>query len=204
MHQLDATDLEGIARDVHDATGGIVPVDAFDLATACGLTLRATPGANSGIDLEAMVIRYPARSRAVRQHGAIAHELGHWALWQAEEDHRVERHARYLAGALMLPREAFRRDVYTCDWDLDAIRGRHPNVSAEMTVVRMTQVSDACAWVWDDGAVRRRYGTSDDEGVDAIVDRVIRESAPVHDGDVHGWPLLEPGHRRVIVVRAAA
>lgn len=203
MPAMDCMDLEGIARDIHESTGNLLPVDAFTLAQLCGVKLRAVPGAMGSLDLEAGVIRYPARARVVRQHGVIAHELGHWALAEAGEDHTHERSARYLAGALMLPREAFLRDCAGTDWDLDELRRRHPNASAEMIVVRMTQVSPACAWVWDDGAVRRRYGRSQGEDVEAIVDRVLAEGAPQRDGSLRAWPLLEQGHRRVVVVRAA-
>jgi hypothetical protein len=201
---MDCTDLEGIAHDIHNVTGDLLPVDAFQLAARCGLQLRAMPGASGSIDLEAGVIRYPSRARLVRQHGVVAHELGHWALWRAEEDHTTEWAARYLAGALLLPRRAFTADAQATDWDLDELRQRHPYASAEMIVVRMTQVSLACAWVWDDGAVRRRYGVADDDGVEAIVDRVLCSEAPLRDGADRAWPLLERDHRRVLVVRLAA
>ena len=201
---VDCADLEGIARDIHSAAGDPLPVDAFVLATQCGLALRATPGARGHIDLDTGVIRYPGRARLVRQHGVVAHELGHWALWRAEEDHSAEWAARYLAGALMLPRAAFLADCWACDWDLEELRRRHPNASAEMVVVRMTQVSPATAWVWDDGAVRRTYGASAGEDVEAIVGRVLASEAPLRDGVVRAWPLLERGYRRVVVVRLAA
>lgn len=196
--------LERIAAELHHSTGGLLPVDAFELARLCGLRLRPTMSARGSIDLTTKVIRYPARARLVRQHGVVAHEIGHFALFRKGEDHTHERSARYLAGALMLPRAAFLRDCQATDWDLDELRRRHPNASAEMVVVRMTQVSPACAWVWDDGAVRRRYGRSQGEDVEAIVDRVLAEGAPQRDGSLRAWPLLEQGHRRVVVVRAAA
>lgn len=52
--------------------------------------------------------------------------------------------------------------------------------------------------------MRRRYGTSEGEDVGAIVDRVLVEGVPQRDGQVRAWPLLETGHRRVVVVRVAA
>lgn len=204
MLAMDCADLEGIARDIHDSTGDVLPVDAFELAHLCGLELRAWGNASGGLDLDGGVIRYPSRARLVRQHGVIAHELGHWALAQAGEDHTAEWAARYLAGALMLPRAAFLADAWACDWDLDELRVRHPHASAEMVVVRMTQVSPATAWVWDDGRVRRTYGASAGEDVEAIVGRVLASEAPLREGAVRAWPLLEAGHRRVVVVRLAA
>lgn len=204
MAAMDCMDLEGIARDIHDSTGGLLPVDAFKLATLCGIELRPTRRAEGLLELDAGVIHYPSRARLTRQHGVIAHELGHWALHQAGEDHLNERAARYLAGALLLPRGAFERDAWACDWDLHELQRQHPHASAEMIVVRMTQVSAATAWVWDDGRVRRRYGAAAGEDVEAIVGRVLASELPERDGAVRAWPLLERGHRRVVVVRLAA
>lgn len=201
---MDTADLEGIAAELHRATGDIVPVNALHLVSACGVELRAWTRPEGVVDVERGVIHYPAKARAVRQHGVIAHELGHWLLHRAGEDHTQEWAARYLAGALLLPRVPFLRDCWTCDWDLNQLQRQHPNASAEMIVVRMTQVSDACAWVWDDGAVRRRYGTSSDEDVEAIVDRVLASEAPEREDGMRAWPMLERGHRRVVVVRLAA
>lgn len=198
---MTTQEWEGIAREIHESTGGLMPVDAFELADACGVATR--PWAKSRGEWSSAGIRYPGKARPTRQHGVVAHELGHWALWDAGEDHHDEHAARYLAGALMLPRAAFTRDLARCDWDLHALRDRHPNVSAEMIVVRITQVARATAWVWDDGVVRRRYGIKQGERIDDIVDRVISRGAPVRDGRFRGWPLLERAHRRVIVVRAA-
>lgn len=201
---MDTADLEGIAADLHASTGDLLPVDAFELAHLCGLELRAWSRADGSVNLESGVIRYPARARHVRKHGVVAHELGHWALHQVNEDHHAEWAARYLAGALLLPRAAFLRDAWACDWDLEELQRRHPHASAEMVVVRMTQVSPACAWVWDDGRVRRTYGANAGEDVEAIVGRVLASEAPLRDGAVRAWPLLERGYRRVVVVRLAA
>lgn len=201
---MDVADVEGIAHEAWQGTGGLLPVDAFELAALLGVELAAWAKADGRCDLARDVVWFPGRARLVRQHGVIAHELGHWLLHRAGEDHTQEWAARYLAGALLLPRAPFLRDVHATDWDLHALQRRHPNASAEMVVVRMTQVSDACAWVWDDGAVRRRYGAGSDEDVEAIVDRVLAAEVPLHDGAVRAWPLLERGHRRVVVVRLAA
>lgn len=203
-YPIDAATLEGIARDIHERTGSILPVCAFNLALWCGVTLRPWMKSKGHFCAETNTISYPVKSRRVRQHGAILHELGHWALLRAGEDHINEWAARYLGGALALPREAFLRDIYDCDWDLFALQERHPNASAQKLAIRMTQVAPASSWVWDDGEVTGRYGLEADDDVSAFIDRVVRGEEPLRDGIERGWPLLEPGHRRVIVVRAAA
>lgn len=203
-HPIDAATLEGIARDIHDSTGGRLPVCAFSLALWCGVTLRPRMGSEGHFCPDSNTISYPVRARNVRQHGAILHELGHWALLRANEDHRNEWAARYLGGALALPREAFLRDIYACDWDIFALQELHPNASAQKIAIRMTQVAPASSWVWDDGEVTGRYGLDADDDVTEFIDRVVRGEQPLRDGSERGWPLLERGHRRVIVVRTAA
>lgn len=201
---MDVADVEGIAHEAWEGTGGLLPVDAFELAGLLGVELLTWAKADGKCDVERNAIHYPGKARPTRQHGVIAHELGHWLLHRAGEDHHAEWAARYLAGALLLPRTPFVRDCWASDWDLHHLQRLHPNASAEMIVVRMTQVSDACAWVWDDGAVRRRYGATGDESVEAIVDRVLASEAPERVDDMRAWPMLERGHRRVVVVRLAA
>lgn len=198
LHPIE--DLEGIAREIHEGTGGLLPVDAFELAELCGLTLR--PWSRSCGAYAGDVIRYPGAARLARQQGVVAHELGHFALERAGMED-CEASARYLAGALMLPRAALLRDVQAVGLDLFRLQARHPNASGEMIAARLTQVMPAVAWVWDNGKLARRYGI-DEADVSAFVDRVLALEEPVLDGDTAAWPLFDGPWRRVIVVRRAA
>lgn len=191
--------LEGIALDIHEGTGGLLPVDAFELADLCGLSVRPWWRAQGALVHDE--IRYPARARFVRQHGVVAHELGHWALARADEED-CEDSARYLAGALMLPRVPFLRDLAETDWDLTKLRDRHPNASAEMIVVRMTQVSAATAWVWDNGKLARRYGIPAEAPHDVINEAVMLEGN-IDIGPVRAWTMIDRSHRRVLAVQKA-
>lgn len=200
---MDALELEGIARGVHDQTGIEAPVDAFDIAAAmeivCKPWMRAD-GARAGD-----VVRFPSMARDARQHGTVAHELGHWLLDFHGHDARDERAARYLAGALMLPRQRFLRDCAATDYDLDELQRIHVHASAEMIVVRMTQVSAATAWVWDNAKLARVYGVpSDDDSIAALVDRVLTLEEPCRDGRLSAWPRIDGRWRRVLVVARAA
>lgn len=196
--------LEGIARGVHDL-GIESPIDAFTLAALLGVELR--PGPGNG-ELDGDRITYPSRARHVRQHGVIAHELGHWLLGWHQQDPHDEPAARYLAGALMLPREAFLADLAACAWDLFDLQRRHPNASAEMIVVRMTQVSDACASIWDQGKLTRHYASAEwlvDLAADReLMDRVLTLEATVRGENEIAWPIFDGRARRVVVVRRAA
>lgn len=196
--------LEGLARELLEETGASPPIDALVLATLCGLELRPRGGSNAQIDIATNVLSYPIRVRPTRQHGLVAHELGHWLLWRAELEHLDEEAATYLAGALLLPREAFLRDLAATGWDLFALQNRHPNASAQMIVVRMTQVSPATASVWDAGKLHRVYGEHDVEAARRIVDLVLELEEPIEVGDKRAYPIIDGAHRRVIVVRRAA
>lgn len=197
--------LEGIAKEVHDRFGD-GPIDAFALAGSLGYHVRFW-GKSTGL-LDRSTIWVPAKARNARQHGVCAHELGHALTERAGEDARDEAAARYLAGALMLPRERFAADLAETCWDLDELRRRHPNASAEMIVVRMTQVSEACASVWDQGALTRHYASAewlvDLDADHALVDRVLELEAPVRGEHENAWPIFDGRDRRVVVVRRAA
>lgn len=198
MHSVE--DLEGIARDIHESTGSLLPVDAFELAELCGLDLmpwHRSYGAYRGDE-----ICYPIRARRQRQHGIIAHELGHFALKRAGLDD-CEASARYLAGALLLPQTPFFHDAIEFDFDLYFLRTRHPNASAEMIAVRLTQVAPAVAWVWDNGKLARQYGVGRDD-VQWLVDRVLTCEEPVFAGKLDAWPVFDGRWRRVIIVKRGA
>lgn len=196
------SELEGIASRIHDAYGR-VPVDAFELAEQLELDVRCWPKSSGKRHGDVVWCPAPLKARETRRHGIVAHELGHWLLEQFGLDHRCEESARYLAGALMVPRDALLRDLGEVDLDLRALERRHPNASGEMIVARISQVRPATAWIWDNGKLARRYGL-DEADVSAFVDRVLSLEEPVRDGDVGAWPIFDGRWRRVIVVRAEA
>lgn len=194
--------LEGIACRIHDAYGR-VPVDAFELAELLDVHVRFWPKGHGMRDGDSVWCPAPLKARETRRHGIIAHELAHWLLEQFGLEHRCEASARYLAGALMLPREVLLRDLAEVDLDLAELQRRHPNASAEMIVARISQVQGATAWVWDNGRLARRYGIAEAD-VAEYVDRVLRLEEPVRDGALVAWPVFDGRWRRVIVMCAAS
>jgi hypothetical protein len=198
--------LEGVAKEIHDETGVECPVDAFVLADLCGLTCR--PWSHAHGQIEGELIRYPAKARHTRQHGIVAHELGHWALRRGGCDDRDEAASRYLAGALLLPRAQFLADLAATEWDLFAMMSRHPNASAEMVACRMAQVSPAVASIYDEGHLTRRYVGEDaieDAQDDArIADRVLAGECCIRGELAAGYPLIDGRHRRAVIIRRVA
>lgn len=198
---------EGIALDVLDEAGADAPVSAFALAAACGLEVRLAPLARAR--MAHGVIEVSAAARPRRQHGLVAHELGHWALERAEEPD-TEPGARYLAGALMLPRRAFDRDLTDTGWDLAELQARHPNASAEMIARRVTTLRDAVASIWDGGRFTARVASAWlEERVPARATTRERQLAlaTFASGEVQHpaelvWavPVFDGDHRRVVVV----
>ena len=200
-------ELESIALSVHRETGlDDPPVDAFELAALCGMTLR--PARNGRGFASDSVIAYPARSRRVRQHGVIAHELGHWALrWAGEDD--SEQGADYLAGALLLPRRCLDTDLKN-SWDFSLLRARHVNVSAEMLARRITQVRDAVATIIDHGQVKSRVTSPWINGRQwkrmsrwerNLADQALETEETVYGDELcYAVPVIEGTWRRVVVV----
>lgn len=174
-------DWEGIARDVLEETGADDgPQDAFVLARLFGVTVRASGGCLGRLDGDDAFISL--RPRHERQHGALAHELGHWCLRRAQQENG-ERGASYLAGALMLPRARFVRDLRATGWDLFELKSLHPNASHEMIARRIAQVRPARI---------------------AIIDgRRVRVAGVRHaHGDRREYRIESPGFHRVIVIQA--
>lgn len=203
-----AEEWEGIAGEVLAETGcDDPPVDAFELAACCSLEVH--PWTRVYGQLDGNVINYPVNARPVRQHGLIAHEVGHWALKRARAKNS-ESGARYLAGAFMLPRRAFDRDLRTIGWDVGALRAKHINASAEMIARRITQVRDAVATILDNGRVTRRVSSpwlneprlGRLSGWESeLADAAIASGETVRGDELcYAVPLLDPPFHRVIIV----
>lgn len=209
MDEARAT-WEGIAADVLGETGcDEPPVDAYELADCCGLEIveLLKPGARRFGNR----IVVDARARDVRRHGLIAHELGHWALERAREDDSEEG-ARYLAGAFLLPRQPFERDLGATSWDLRELRARHLNASGEMIARRIVHLRDAVACIWDEGKLRERIVSPWLVGMGArpsplerkIAELALARGEAVREAElVWAFPIFEPGFRRVITVADA-
>lgn len=201
---------EGVAADVLGETGcDDPPVDAFELADCLGLEVRRSPDHDG--HLVGDVVYVPMAARRVRRHGVCAHEMAHWCLDRAAEDN-TEDAARYLSGALMLPRRPFDRDLCETAWDLRLLQQRHINASAEMIARRVVTMRDAVATVIDNGRVKardaspwlherfRRLSRWERELADEVL-----ESGETVRGDELVWafPVFHGCWRRVVLVAEA-
>jgi len=198
---------EGAAAAVHDETGVGAPVDAFELAGCCGLSPRPWARADARLEPDG-TLWYPMRARSTRQHGLVAHELGHWALDRADEQ-QSEAGASYVAGALMLPRREYDRDLRATQWDLRLLQAKHLHVSAEMLARRIVELRDAVATILDQGRATRRVASpwlgdkfkrlSQFER--ELADRALESEDTVREGDLlWAFPMLDGPHRRVVLV----
>lgn len=204
--------LEGVARDALESTGcDDPPVDPFELADCLRIEVRANR--RGGGRREGNVVYVDMRARHVRACGICAHEIAHVLLDRAREPN-TEPGARYLSGALMLPRAAFDRDLRDTAWALDELRRRHPNASAEMIARRVVAMRDAVATIIDNGKVtarvvspwledpRLRRTSRWERGLaDAALD-----SGELVRGDQLVWalPVLDGSWRRVVIVAEAS
>lgn len=145
LPDMTSEEWEGAASELLAATCTSVPVDMFSLAAACGFKLR--PG-RTGVCIEKRVLYLDTRVREVRQQGLIAHEIGHFALDRSNLP-QSEMGARYVAGALRLPRTQFIRDLRETQWSIESLGRLHPYASAMAIAVRITQVRHAAATVID-------------------------------------------------------
>lgn len=201
---------EGIAADVLGETGcDDPPVDAFELADCCGLEVQ--PSKTGRAYRRGSAIHIPLGARDVRQHGLVAHELGHWALEQAAEPDS-EDGARYLSGAFMLPRRPFERDLAATSWHVGELRARHLNASAEMIARRIVALHDGVATVFDQGKVRRRivspwlperYHRITRWERELAAEAIERETTVRGDELIWAVPVIDRQWRRVVLVAEA-
>lgn len=85
------------------------------------------------------------------------HELGHAAAARGGLDGKCEQIARYLTGALLVPRHALLRDVRR-GLDLERLYTRHEHASAEAIARRVVQVFGGGGAIWDHGRRSKSFG----------------------------------------------
>lgn len=197
---MDLT-LEGIAESLLTRAAVEAPVDALDLAERLGLEVAYSEVGEPVVLGQTIFV--PRRARIALLQWLTAHELGHWAAQQAGEDGPCERAANYLAGALLLPRATLLRQL-RAGWDLDKLRRQHPNAPAHAIAVRIVQLRDAVAAVYDQGRLRRRWGPPMPLERE-LAAKALDAGAPVRVDDLTGaWPIVDGHWRRVIVLGSAA
>lgn len=198
---------ESVALDVLEELGRPdPPMNAFSLANALGIKVVASNVRSAS--LAGNVIFVSTHARDVRQHGLIAHELGHWALIQADQPD-TEVAASYVGAALMLPRTHFDRDLHATSWDLRELRAKHVHCSAELIARRIVALRDAVVSIWDNGRLKtriaspwlpegyRRISTFELE----LAERVLEDGDTVQAGKLAwGFAVFSESWRRVITV----
>ncbi len=199
---------ESVARSIHDETGIDAPVSAFDLAGA--LALRCLPDVRGHAFLDGEDIHYDGSTRLVKQHGDVVHEIAHYVL-RENSVLDTEPAVAYTAGALMLPRGAFDRDLRATGWKLDQLRARHPNVSAQMIARRVTELRPAIITVLDQNRVTARVASPWIDPLPQLtaLERELADAALV-TGEMqsvsellYAYPLIDGPHRRVILIADA-
>ncbi len=149
--------------------------------------------------------------RPARQHMRIAHELGHFALERHGLDD-TEDGARYVGGALLLPRRAMHRDLVETAWSITKLQKRHEHASATAIAIRITQLRDAVATVFDLAGHRKPWRRASSWITDARIGRVSKferdlahralEAGCEVRGDelCYAVPVVEGNYSQVIVV----
>lgn len=146
---MSVQDWEGVARDLLERAGADdPPVDAFEVAACWGFKIEPAAIATSSIDMDRRVIRLNVRARHERQQMSVAHELGHFGLVRGGLAND-ENGARYIGGAMLLPRAAMCRDLTRTAWSIAELRLLHPNASSTAIALRIVQIRDAVVTLID-------------------------------------------------------
>lgn len=134
---------EGVAAEAGDETGNDdPPVSALVYAKCCELDLEPWSSRGAQLDEAARIIRYNPRARNEQIHRDVAHEVGHYLQRRAGLPD-LEEGARYIGGALLMPRRVMNVEIPRVAWSVIKLRARHVNVSELALAVRITQLRDA-------------------------------------------------------------
>ncbi|MEM9072849.1 MAG: ImmA/IrrE family metallo-endopeptidase [Myxococcota bacterium] len=152
MPRARLKDWEGVAAWLLDSCGFTEPpIDPFALADLWGFDVVRTTRSC----LRGNVISVDDRKSRKRQRFDVAHELAHWALHECGHDAYDESAAHWVAGAVLLPQAAFKRDLSEVDWRLTELPDRY-QVSWESLVKRVPQVVGAVVTMFDNGRITWR------------------------------------------------
>ena len=200
-------DLEGIAHAALVDVGldDLDDVDAEEVAACHGFYLVPERGVRAWLD--GLCIHVPMAVRDTRRNRLVAHELAH-ALLKAAVADNTEQNADIVAAGIVLSRRVLSRSLRVVGWNVDALRVRHPLVSAELIARRIADVRDAVVTIFDGRETKVRV-TSPwiDRKLPPVTalerelrERALAEGCRVDDGWISATPILEPGYERVIVV----
>ena len=141
-------DVEGIAARMLDAVEVAAPVCPWTMAARAGFAVKVGPARRPAMTLGPVIVVPP--HRVERRAFSVAHELAHAALrWAGENDDEPTVDA--VASAVLLPREAFARDVADVGADLRALKVRHPRASYEAIGRRVAALIGARLAIHDVG-----------------------------------------------------
>ena len=200
---------EGAARELLERAGEPEPpISAFAVAKALGYRVYSSPAV--GARMLGDTIEVCGRYRRERRHFRVAHELAHTVMDpQIIDRQQRERAADYVAGAVLLPRDDFDRDLRATGWDLRVLRAKHVNASAEVIVRRIVEMRDAVACIFDEGRLKTRvWSPWLGEGYRKIskferelAAKVLSSGRTTRaDNLLWGFPVFEGSKRRVAVV----
>ncbi len=203
-------ELEELARQTLEKANIGTPVDPDILASELDVVVMDGGPNCHGLHLhDSNRIWIDDSARSERRSFAVAHELAHLLLRRAGLPN-TERNANYLASALLLPRDDFRRSMRRVGWELLLLKSEHRHASFEAIARRVVALRPRTrAWVFDKPLAgqpgRKRYcipygGRLTHEESEAAR-LAAGHGAPLElVAGVEAWPLLEASWLRVIVL----
>lgn len=205
-----AGELEGIADHVLMETGcDEPPVCALETASCVGLRIVDERHHRGHGRLSRDTIYVDMSARRVRVQGIVAHETAHHLL-KIYGAPNTEPNARYLGGALLVPRREIDRDLRST-WNPLELQRRHVNASVELIAKRIVAVRDAVVSVFDNGKLRSRVASpwltvsEKPSAFERELARAVFESGEAQHPDelLLAVPVFRDDWRRVVVVAEA-
>lgn len=193
MDQL-LLDIAGAARfllDSCDVTEPRVPI--LEMAQAWGFCVMEGYTSRN----HAGVITYDATKPEAQQRFDVAHELGHVIANHVGLSPYCERTASLIAAATLCPDAAWKRDLGTYEWDLEALSDIY-GVGYEVAARRALEVRGAVVSAWERGRLVGRWRSPWLRGRGfsrrrvpawerALAEATHENSCPLVEGTVRSW-----------------
>lgn len=135
---MDKASLEAVAAELLVGVDAHPPISAFALAHWCGLTL-VTFGCEVK-NVRGAALFFDANVPSRQQEQDIAMRIAHWRLMRTHSDDVSFEDVAYVARALLLPREAFARDMRRT-LDVSELQRIHRYASEEFIKLRIADIA---------------------------------------------------------------
>ncbi len=191
------------------------PVDTFTIAKNLGLLIQTDPllktrgYSRKRWDLGFIILGSKSPDKSARNQFTIAHEIGEMLLDGKVDEAYREKACNLIALNLLLPKEWFKRDAESYDFDLFTLKKIYSTASHEIIAFRMLEFRPMIITIFDNGQLYRRKSSypfrvknaySLEEQCLKVVANMAKKTHLQNENiNVTGWPIFKKDWKRLIL-----